>query len=53
MGDRPRKPPPGDRPRKPPPSAYDALQARLHVVWFVLGLLTGIVLMLVIRSAGA
>ena len=53
MGDRPRKPPPGDRPRKPQPSAYDALQARLDVMWFVLGPLTGMVLMLVIRSAGA
>lgn len=53
MGDRPRKPPPGDRPKKPPPSDYDQLQSRLQAVWFVLGLLTGIVLMLVLKTVGS
>jgi len=52
MGDRPRKPPPGDRPRKPPPTGWESVQTRMQAIWFVLGLLAGIVLMLVIRSAG-
>lgn len=52
FGNRPVKPPPGNRPRKPPPSGWEAAVVHLPIIWFTLGVLTGIVLMLVIQSAG-